>query len=126
MFGSIKKKIKNIFSKMIKHSKREKDAYNKLKESNNFINDDFDNSYDKITQKLVEAITEYDNTYLKQNDKSSFKQSEIIQIKFDPTIKSNNEIIKEELQKDYKKNIEKILQNKIHRKDRHKKNKKYK
>ena len=134
MFGSIGKKIKNIFSKMIKRSKRDKIAFKKLDEYDNLI--DEDNSYNKITEKLIEAIKEYDNTYLKQHEESSFKQSEI---KIDQNIKSENEIIKEELikeedeiikeekiQQDYKKNIERILQNKVHRKDRHKKNNKYK
>ena len=122
MFVGIGKKIKNIFSKMIKHSKRERVIYNKLDDENYLINDD--NTYDKITEKLIEAIKDYDNTYLKPNEKSFNEQSDIIQIKIDPTIKSKNEIIKEKLQKDYKNNIERVLQNKIHRKDKHKKNKK--
>jgi archaellin len=126
MFGDIGKKIKNIFSKMIKHSKREKIAFKKLDEYENLMDEDSDNSYEKITKKIAEAIKDYDNLYLKPNEKSSFNQTEIIQIKLDPTIKSKNEIIKEEIHKDYKKNMEKILQNKVHRKDKHKKNNKYK
>ena len=121
MFDRIKKKIKNIFSKMIKHSKRDRVVFTKSKnyenedreneDRENLIND-LDNSYNKINKKIVDSIKEYDEL--------NFNQTDTIQIKLDPTIKTKNEIIKEELEKDYTKNVEKVLQNKIHRKDRHK------
>lgn len=115
MFGSIKKRIKKIFSKMVKHTKSDKNVFKKLEDCENLVDDDLDNSYNKINNKIIEAIKEYDEL--------NSKQSEIIQIKVDSNIKTKNEIIRDKLEKDYTKNIEKVLQNKIHRKDRHKNNK---
>jgi hypothetical protein len=95
MFGNIKKGFKLLFSRLIKHKRNSIDE-------NNTVEYDYDynvDSYDIITQKLIEAFKEYDETM----------------------------IIKEERpNNDFKKNLEKVLRNKLHRKDKHKKNHKKK
>ena len=94
MFGNIKKGFKLLFSRLIKQKRNSIDE-------NNIVEYDYNvDSYDTITQKLIEAFKEYDETLI-------IKKEEIL----------NN---------DFKKNLEKVLRNKLHRKDKHTRNHKKK
>ena len=116
MFRGIGKRIKNIFSRLIKHSKKDKVISTKLNDCENLMNEEHDILYNKNKECEILPPSQ-PTTLLPIKDNSGL----INECEFNSNLNQFTQITI-----DSTKNIEKVLYNKIHRKDRHKKNKKYK